>query len=93
MYRGLGIFGLQSSFLLSGANRVLASLWRIDAVQSIQQATDFMIEHNNTNDFVTALREIQLKAIQNLKANRYYKNPHPYFWGSYLLLQKHCFTN
>lgn len=88
LYRGIGISGLQSSFLLSGADNVLASLWRIDASQSIQQAIDFFDGYIESNDFVTALQYSQLKAIDNLKSNTYFKHPHPYFWGSYLLSQK-----
>jgi CHAT domain-containing protein len=53
---------------------------------------DFMHEFARTNDYAAALREAQLKAIYALKLNNYYKNPHPYFWGSYLLYQKNCFS-
>ena len=87
LYRGMGISGLQSSFLLSGADNILASLWRIDAVQSIKQATDFLSEYKKTNDIAGSIRHSQLTAINRLKLNNYFKNPHPYFWGSYLLAQ------
>jgi CHAT domain-containing protein/Tfp pilus assembly protein PilF len=93
LYHGMGISGLQSSFLLSGANNVLASLWRIDADHASRQAMDFMHEFARTNDYAAAIKETQLKAIHALKLNNYYKNPHPYFWGSYLLSQKNCFSN
>ena len=92
LYHGMGISGLQSSFLLSGANNVLASLWRIDAAHASRQAMDFMREFARINDYTAALKVMQLRAIYDLKLNNYYKNPHPYFWGSFLLCQKNYFS-
>ncbi len=91
LYQGMGIFGLQSNFLLSGADNVIASLWRIDATQSIQQTTDFLAAYHQTNNAISSIRYVQLQAINNLKSNKYFRHPHPYFWGSYLLSQKQCF--
>ena len=89
LYRGMGISGLQSSFLLSGARNVLASLWRIDAAQSIQQATDFLTYLKRTNSFIKSLRKTQLDAINRLRSDKYFRHAHPYFWGSYILSQKY----
>jgi CHAT domain-containing protein len=88
LYRGIGVSGLQTSFLLSGANNVLASLWRIDAKHSIHQASDFLKEYKKTGNSLEALRYTQINAIDHLKSNSYFIKPHPYFWGSYILAQK-----
>lgn len=93
LYRGIGISGLQTSFLLSGADNVLASLWRIDAAQSIQQASDFLTEYRISYDAIRSLRYAQIRAIDRLKSNSYFGHPYPYFWGSYMLQQKYVINN
>ena len=83
LYKGMGISGLQSSFLLAGAKNVVASLWRIDAAQSLNQAGNFFKQYMQTDDFTISLRNMQINAIKKLKQNQYFRHAHPYFWGSF----------
>ena len=86
LYRGTGISGLQQEFLSLGVKNVLGNLWEVNAPHAIAQARDFLTTWAMTGNPSRALRESQLKAVQGLQGHRYYQQPHPYFWGSAVLL-------
>jgi len=88
LYRGTGIVGLQQGFVSLGSQNVLASLWKVDARKAIPQIKNFIRYLSNYSDPITALKESQLASIQELFKSNYYKNPHPYYWGSFILSSK-----
>lgn len=85
LYLGSGFLGLQNVLLASGAQNVLASLWKIDASQAIPQAKDYLKIYLQDPNPAGALRKTQNKSIKYLSNHSYYRKPHPYFWGSYTL--------
>jgi CHAT domain-containing protein len=86
LYRGAGISGLQQEFLALGAKNVLGNLWEVDATFTIPQAQDFLATWAATWDLPRALQTSQRQTMQTLQESRYYQLPHPYFWGSAILL-------
>jgi CHAT domain-containing protein len=87
LYRGAGISGLQQEFLALGAKNVLGNLWEVDATFAIPQAQDFLATWAATWDSPRALQTSQRQTMQALRESRYYQQlPHPYFWGSAVLL-------
>ncbi|MDZ7362576.1 MAG: CHAT domain-containing protein [candidate division KSB1 bacterium] len=86
LYRGAGISGLQQEFLALGAKNVLGNLWEVDATYAIPQAQDFLATWAATWDLPRALQASQRQTMQTLQESRYYQLPHPYFWGSTILL-------
>lgn len=77
---GEGVYGLQRSFLLSGANNILMSLWKVDDQATQELMVLFyrkFLAHENKAD---ALRYAQSELIK--------KYPDPYFWGSFVLIGK-----
>jgi CHAT domain-containing protein len=86
LYRGTGIAGLQQEFLSLGAKNVLGNLWEVDAAHAISQAQAFLTAWVTTWNPSRALQESQRQAIETLQENRYYQQPHPYFWGNAVLL-------
>lgn len=88
LYSGAGISGLQQEFLALGTENVLASCWKIDANITMQQVIDILKFMRDNNDISLALKNVEKLSIQKLKKDRYYQNPHPYFWGSFKLLKR-----
>lgn len=86
LYRGTGVSGLHQGFLALGALNVLGNLWEVSADQTIAQAQNFIVSWATTWKPAQALRESQRKTIQQLQVNSYYLQPHPYFWGNFVLL-------
>jgi CHAT domain-containing protein len=86
LYRGTGISGLQQEFLTLGVKNVLGNLWEVDATHAITQAQDFLITWAKTRNSAHALQASQRQTVQALQGHRYYQQPHPYFWGSSVLL-------
>jgi CHAT domain-containing protein len=86
LYRGSGISGLQQEFLALGVNKVLGNLWEVDATHAISQAQNFLAAWASLGNPALALQASQHKALQELQKYRYYQQPHPYFWGSAVLL-------
>lgn len=87
-YRGTGIVGLQQGFVSLGSQNVLASLWKIDARKAIPQIQNFVEYLDYTSDPVIALNEVQVESMHKLLRSNYYKKPHPYYWGSFILSSK-----
>lgn len=86
LYRGTGISGLNQGVLSLGTKNVLGNLWEVDASHAIAQAQDFLVSWVSAWNPSAALQACQRKAIAELEANSYFRAPHPYFWGSYVLL-------
>ncbi len=86
LYRGTGISSLLQGFLSLGVKNVVGNLWEIDASHAIPQAQDFLTAWVFTGNLSQALRESQVKTIQQLLKSDYYQQPHPYFWGSTIVL-------
>ncbi len=85
LYRGSGISGLQQSFLTSGAHAVVASQWKIDAAVAVAQVKFLLDAWMKASDPARAFHEFQKASIAWLSQNSFYRNPHPYLWGSYTL--------
>jgi CHAT domain-containing protein len=77
---GIGIRGLTSAFLISGAGSVVGSLWPVEAKSTSQLVVDF---HENfaTNylSVATSLRNAQLALIKSGKFQ------HPYYWSGFVV--------
>jgi CHAT domain-containing protein len=85
VYRGTGMVGVQHAFLGLGADDVIGTLWEIDAAQYLTQVDDFinfMVKNPNP---VLALQYCKIRSIERLKVDKYFRNPFPYFWGSFTL--------
>lgn len=86
LYRGAGMSGLLQGLISMGARNVWGNLWEVDASQVIPQAENFLALWAASRQPEQALQESQLNAIAALQRNDYYQQPHPYFWGSTVLL-------
>jgi CHAT domain-containing protein len=75
---GEGVFGLQRAFLVSGAQSVLMSLWKVDDQATQELMTTFYTRWLTMHHKHNALRETQLKIRE--------KFPQPYYWGSFIMI-------
>jgi len=75
---GEGVYGLQRSFQVAGAESIVMSLWKVsdDATQKLMTA--FYKYYLELNDKVAAFKKAQLE----LKA----EYPQPYFWGAFVMI-------
>lgn len=83
LYSGEGIIGMQRAFMISGANTVIANLWRIDDKMAKELTVKFF-ENWFTGEFTKAeaLRAAQVDLIKELRAGKHLcKVPHPHFWA------------
>jgi len=87
LYEGSGFAGFQQSLLCRGAKTVLASMWKIDASYAINQIQWFLKSWENTGIPAISLRNVEIKMIQNLNQDNYFKKPHPYMWGTFNISQ------
>jgi CHAT domain-containing protein/Tfp pilus assembly protein PilF len=76
---GEGVFGLQRSFLVAGAGKVMMSLWKVDDNATQELVTAFYKNLLKTDDYRSALKQAQLEQMK--------KHPHPYYWGAFLIIQ------
>lgn len=75
---GEGVFGLQRSFKMAGAQHLLMSLWKVDDEVTQKLMTQFYSYWIAGMNIRTAFYMAQL----NVKK----ENPSPYFWGAFILL-------
>ncbi|MBD3287453.1 CHAT domain-containing protein, partial [candidate division KSB1 bacterium] len=87
LYEGTGYCGFQQALLARGAQNVLASLWKIDANETINQIVRFLTIWRGQSNPSLALQEVKIQTIRQLQQDEYYKKPHPYLWGSFTLWQ------
>ena len=75
---GEGVFGLQRAFLVSGANNLVMSLWKVsdEATQELMIGfyTNFLI----SKDKASAFRKAQLELKKKYAA--------PFYWGAFVLI-------
>jgi CHAT domain-containing protein len=77
---GEGVFGLQRSFLMAGANSLLMSLWQVDDAATQQLMVDFYTFWLGGTEKHEAFRQAQLK-------NKQHYND-PYYWGGFIMIGK-----
>jgi CHAT domain-containing protein len=85
IYLGAGLAGLQQAFIAAGANQVLATYWKVDAMQVADQIPVFLDIWKLDQDALHALQVMQRRAIEQLRQDPFYKYPHPQLWGAYNL--------
>jgi len=78
---GEGVYGLQRTIQMAGAKNILMSMWKID--------------DKATNEFMAIFYQNILlkkysvrKALENTQKRLREKYPHPYYWGSFVIIGK-----
>lgn len=78
--QGEGVFGLQRSFLIAGANSIIMSLWSVSDAATMELMTLFYNNYSKTGNkqqaFVDAQKQLKTK----------YKEP--FFWAAFVMLNK-----
>lgn len=72
------LMGLARGFLSAGSATVLMSLWTVDDQATAELMVAFYNELARTNSPATALRDAQLKLLE--------QRPHPFFWSPFVLV-------
>ncbi len=75
---GEGVYGLQRSMKLAGANYLLMSLWKVN-----DEATAELMHH--FYKYLFAVKD-PVMALQMAQAEVRKKYPSPYFWGAFIVL-------
>ncbi|MFK7947203.1 MAG: CHAT domain-containing protein [Saprospiraceae bacterium] len=77
---GEGLIALNRSFIYSGANNVLFSLWKVNDEHTSELMIDFYKSYYQNQHYSSALRQTKLKMLQNpITAN-------PRFWAAFVLI-------
>ena len=79
---GEGVYGLQSAFLLAGADALLMSLFKVDDDATQELMRIFYQRWKETGDKRIAIREAKRELRQNPK----YKDP--IYWGAFVMIGK-----
>lgn len=77
---GEGVYGLQSAFLLAGADAILMSLFKVDDDATNELMNIFYKKWKETGDKRIAIREAKRELRQNPK----YKEP--IYWGAFVMI-------
>jgi CHAT domain-containing protein len=78
---GEGVYGLQRAFLLAGASNLLMSLWKVDDQATLELMLQLYKDMQSVKEKSQAFRNTQLE-IKKI-------HPHPYYWGSFVLIGHH----
>ncbi len=76
---GEGVFGLQRSFLVAGADKVMMSLWKVNDIATQKLICSFYRNYLAGNSFTKSLKLAQLELMK--------KYPNPYYWGAFVIIQ------
>lgn len=77
---GEGVYGLQRAVITAGAQNLLMSLWKVDDQATRELMSFFFQRWSQQRKAGKSFREAQ----QQLRKS----NPHPYYWGAFILLGK-----
>lgn len=75
---GEGVYGLQRAFLVSGANNLIMSLWKVSDEATQELMLDFYSQWLVTKDKVSAFRQAQLELKK--------KYDSPFYWGAFVMI-------
>jgi CHAT domain-containing protein len=77
---GEELIGLARGLFSAGSPSIQLSLWAVDDEATVQLMVDFYRELLSTGSPAGALRQAQLKMMQ--------EKPHPFFWAPFVLMGK-----
>jgi CHAT domain-containing protein/Tfp pilus assembly protein PilF len=77
---GEGVYGLQRSFLVAGANCVMMSLWKVSDEATQELMVLFYRHWLTLGDKRKAFHEMQLELRKNY--------PDPFYWGAFVIIGK-----
>ena len=77
---GATLDGLVRAFITANARAVLATYWKVPAIQSSEEFIRTFYERGRTESIGAALRQAQLQALKTPATS------HPYYWGAYFLV-------
>ncbi|MEQ8423303.1 MAG: CHAT domain-containing protein, partial [Cyclobacteriaceae bacterium] len=75
---GEGVYGLQRSFLVAGADALIMSLWKVD-----DEATQLLMSNFYTNWIKTGNKQ---KAFKQAQLQLMTKYKEPYYWGAFVMI-------
>jgi CHAT domain-containing protein/Flp pilus assembly protein TadD len=75
---GEGVYGLQRSFLVAGANALVMSLWKVDDAATQQLMTNFYTNYSKSNNKLKAFKQAQQQLMAKYKE--------PYYWGAFVMM-------
>ncbi|MCZ8353925.1 MAG: CHAT domain-containing protein [Cyclobacteriaceae bacterium] len=75
---GEGVYGLQRSFLVAGADAMLMSLWKVDDAATQLLMSSFYANWIKLRDKQKAFKQAQLQL--------YTKYKDPYYWGAFVMI-------
>lgn len=79
IHTGEGVYGLQRSFLVAGANSVIMSLWKVDDSATRDFMIEFYREWLNTGN--------KFDAFNKAKRATQAKYNDPYYWGAFVMIE------
>jgi CHAT domain-containing protein/Flp pilus assembly protein TadD len=75
---GEGVYGLQRSFLVAGAESLVMSLWKVDDAATQQLMSSFYSNLIKLGNRQRAFKQAQLQLMQKYKE--------PYYWGAFVMM-------
>jgi CHAT domain-containing protein len=75
---GEGVYGLQRSFLVAGANALIMSLWKVDDQATQMLMTNFYTNWTKSGNKLKAFKQAQVQLMAKYKE--------PYYWGAFVMM-------
>ncbi|HRI79020.1 MAG TPA: CHAT domain-containing protein [Cyclobacteriaceae bacterium] len=75
---GEGVYGLQRSFMVAGANALIMSLWKVDDAATQMLMTNFYTNWTKGGNKLKAFKQAQLQLMVKYKD--------PYYWGAFVMM-------